>query len=685
MAALFDRMTDGFAKLKWVAAGAGVLFWLFVCKLCGASLVDLLRFSLSVLFYLLFPGLFFVRLSGLEERLPFFRIPLGILYGTGFLAVLYCFCMRLGLLPVLYAVPPVLGILYLWKQKLSRERIRAALCTGSFRTLLLVWAVCLVLCTCALCARNPHPMAAGTATLNEDMLWNIGNANAFQLQFPPEDIRFSEVRFAYHYLTEMIWGILSLVSGVKAFDVFFYFAPPFFLAALLACLYGLGLAFFRGGKRRALTFPVVLLCFGCLSLWKVYGIGSSIFSNRLLEHMLTNINAQSTGFIFLSISFVLFREIAAQSFRVNWRSIFSFWGAFILTCFAKGPQAAIFACALGIVFLFTLFRRPNYGKAILTYGGSIASFALVYLFVFSSGANTSMQFDLLAATKSASSEFLIPWMDRIHLTGYFAVFLLALVNIFCMVPFQTVLFLPGLVHDLRRLFQLPEDRLLAYGTCAGGFLAYYLFVHPNSSQVYFAYIGIFFLTLLAVDGLGRLKKSFFSGIIVVCAVLALLTTVMQCSVFAGSGLRNILYNTQLAQRPEAASYATAGDEEAMLWLRENSDPDDIFVTNRIDTQPGSGNGISNLYSALSSRQAFMEGYAYAVSNMGVSAELLEEKQTVNAAFFDAGTSDETLREYAETYDISWIVFSKQFPGEICESDEFAAVYENDRVMILKRK
>ena len=41
MAALFDRMTDGFAKLKWVAAGAGVLFWLFVCKLCGASLVDL--------------------------------------------------------------------------------------------------------------------------------------------------------------------------------------------------------------------------------------------------------------------------------------------------------------------------------------------------------------------------------------------------------------------------------------------------------------------------------------------------------------------------------------------------------------------------------------------------------------------------------------------------------------------
>ena len=61
MAALFDRMTDGFAKLKWVAAGTGVLFWLFVCKLCGASLVDLLRFSLSVLFYLLFPGLFFVR------------------------------------------------------------------------------------------------------------------------------------------------------------------------------------------------------------------------------------------------------------------------------------------------------------------------------------------------------------------------------------------------------------------------------------------------------------------------------------------------------------------------------------------------------------------------------------------------------------------------------------------------
>ena len=92
----------------------------------------------------------------------------------------------------------------------DRESIRAALCTGSFRTLLLVWAVCLALCTCALCARNPHPMAAGTATLNEDMLWNIGNANAFQLQFPPEDIRFSEVRFAYHYLTEMILSLIHI-------------------------------------------------------------------------------------------------------------------------------------------------------------------------------------------------------------------------------------------------------------------------------------------------------------------------------------------------------------------------------------------------------------------------------------------------------------------------------------------
>lgn len=56
----------------------------------------------------------------------------------------------------------------------------------------------------------------------------------------------------------------------------------------------------------------------------------------------------------------------------------------------------------------------------------------------------------------------------------------------------------------------------------------------------------------------------------------------------------------------------------MEWLSENAAPNDLFATNRIDAQPGTGEGVSCIYTALSGRQAYMEGYTYAVTNMGVA-------------------------------------------------------------------
>lgn len=676
----------GFQRVKIVAAALCVLLWAVISVLCGAGVLDMLRFFACVVLYVALPGALFARLSGLDREVPSFYVPAAILYGVGFLCVLYCVCMRLHLLPVLYLLPPALSIVYLiWQKKQIpiRQTLATVFSGGIPLTLLSLWGIAVFFYALVLSAKNAHPAAAGCVTLNEDMLWNIGNANSFQLAFPPQDIRFSEVRFAYHYLTEMFWGILSLVSGVQSYDIFIFFAGPVFLAALFACLYSLGMTFYHGSKKRSLTFILVLFGFGCLSLWNVFGIGSSIYSNRLLEHMLTNINAQATGFIFISIFFILFAHMARCGFRVGVRYLLSVLCAFVLVCFAKGPQAAILACALAVVFLFSLTRRPHYGKMLLCYAGCAAVFAAIYFLVFSSGANTSMVYDWLAVTHYRPSDVLIPLMDKIHLTGYFAVFLLVLASIFCIVPFQSVLYVPVLLRDLRHLFHLPEERLLAHGVCAGGFLAYHLFRHPNSSQVYFAYVAIFFMTLLAVDTLPRLKKNLFTGIVCVCGALALATTMMQCAVFAGSGLRNLLYDTGLAQRPYAESYATAGDEEAMQWLRDNTDTTALFVTNRIDTYPGSGSGISSLYTAFSGRQAFMEGYAYAVSNMGVSEALLREKQQVNAAFFTADTPAQQLAEYIQQCGVTHAVYSKQFPGETGALSAYPVVFENESVIIFE--
>lgn len=92
---------------------------------------------------------------------------------------------------------------------------------------------------------NPHPAAAGAAALDRDLLWNVGNAEAFCKAFPAQDIRFAGVRFSYHYLTELLTAPLSLVSGASCYDLFAFFLPPVFLAGEIAALYWLGLILYK--------------------------------------------------------------------------------------------------------------------------------------------------------------------------------------------------------------------------------------------------------------------------------------------------------------------------------------------------------------------------------------------------------------------------------------------------------
>jgi hypothetical protein len=57
---------------------------------------------------------------------------------------------------------------------------------------------------------------------------------------------------------------------------------------------------------------------------------------------------------------------------------------------------------------------------------------------------------------------------------------------------------------------------------------------------------------------------------------------------------------------------TPDDEAAALWLKENMKAGDIFATNRNERSLDSRDGIFHGYTALSERQAFVEGWSYAM-------------------------------------------------------------------------
>lgn len=680
-------LCDGFVRAKLALCVACVLAYCALVVLSGAGLWGLFVFLLCAAGYLYLPGRFWARVTGMERALPQYAVPLGILLGTGFLAALYCVCRRLDFLWVLRCLPPVLGVFWLifLRGALPRPRqaLQRLLSGGNVPAYAALWGVLLVLFACQISVKNAHPSAVGEIILTQDVMWNIGNANSFAIAFPPQDIRFSMVRLSYHYLTEMTLGALSMVSGVSCYDIYVFYAAPAVLAATLCCVHALGHCFYKGDRKKAFCFPFVLLLFNCASLWTALTNGRGVFNNTHLMHIITNINSQGTAVIFLSCFSILLIEMARRDFNVGWRYLAVFLGSFVLACFSKGPAAAIAACSFAITMLFLLPRRPRLGRALAALAGVAAIFLTVYFVIFSSGTNTSIHFGFRTIEESVVGGWLSAFFARGGAVRALALALGALTLMFCMQPFQFPLYLRGLWQDLRGLWRLPAERLFANGMVAGGFLAYFLFWHPSYSQLYFALIAIFFLNLLAVDRLGtpagRGARAFHTA----CGAVGLATTAVLIVNFTGSGMRQLARNLDIIPKYPYVSTARAGDEAAMVWLRENTPLTAQFATNRIHSMSVGADGISSLYTAMSGRQAYMEGYTYAVTNMGVSAPVVAEKQAVNAALFDAATPPEQVRGLCEREGIDYLVFSKQYAGDTSQLSACAVVYENNDVAIYR--
>ncbi len=678
------RLTEGFARAKLWLCAACVLAYLLLIRISGAGLWGLFVFTWCAVVYVYFPGRFWSRVMGMDKALPEYAAPMGILLGTGFFGALYCVSQRLGILWLLRALPPLLGLFWLifLRGTLAgpRAALRRASKNGRFLSATLLWGALLVLFAFQISVKNAHPTAAGEIILTQDLMWNIGNANSFALAFPPQDIRFSMVRFSYHYLTELIWGALSIVSGVSCYDIYAFYAAPAALASLLCCLFALGKCFYPREEKKAFAFPFLLLFFNCASLWTALLNGRGIFNNTNLMHLITNINAQGTAAIFISIFTILFAEMARRSFAVSWLYLLVFGGSTVLMCFAKGPEAAIVVCSFVVTMLFVLFRRPRLSRAIPALAGVPALFCLIYFTIFSSGTNTSVRFGARTLEESAVYGWIsgLSGGGKLNAAGLIAA---AAVLLFCMQPLQLPLFCRGLWRDIRRVPSLPAERLLAYGAVAGGFLAYFLFWHPSFSQLYFALLAILFLNLLAVDGLFGLKTRAEKGIFSACGAIGLATTLVLLVNFTGSGLRQLARNLDVIPKYPYVSTARAGDEEAALWLRENMLVTERFATNRIHSMANVPDGISSLYTAMSGRQAFMEGYTYAVTNMGVSEPVVREKQDVNASLFSKNTAPEVIYQYCAAYGIRYLVYSKQYPGDTEQLSGYPVAYENNDVRI----
>ena len=692
--AVMEKQNNGTSRavtaLRRVVTALALTGWLAVALLGGRSLspITVIVFGLCCMMYLILPG--WALADWLAPRQKGLTGLFAAVYGCALLAGLHCISVRLGAVWLLRTVPPLLAAVWLYGKHRSGTLDVSAAAKGALRTLDsntgLFWALLCLLYAMRFGAVNPYPANAGAVHLDPDMLWNVGNAAALSSHFPAEDIRFSGVLLSYHYLTELLAAALGLVSGVQLYDIYVFLAGPLFLAGELVALKALARAYFGKDNPRAGRLMILLLFgFSCLSMWKVIPNGLSLFGNTLLQHLVTNINAQATALVFLCAFTVSFIRLSRSRFAPNGKELLMLFVSFFLLCVAKGPEAAIVVCAFGVTMLLVLvFQKPHYLTAFACLAGIVAVFAVTYFVLFASGSG-SVQFTIYAMRNYWAYRVLSPYTEwlcaHLPISGYVWLFLIGVADVFLMLPLQFLLWLSDVPHALRRLFRLDPARIMANGVVVGGFLGYHLFYHSSSSQVYFALVAMIYMTLLAVEPLQRLLQSKHKILrLGVCFVgaAALCTTLFMVGCYTVKGARCLAATAGLCEGNATQDYWTAGDAEAMEWLQAHSDKEQLFATNRTSHTPDSVDAISNGYSAMSGCPAYLEGWTYAMTNMGVELETIYAKMDVNAELF-SGCSEERAAELAAQNGIRWLVLAKRWQGE--GPQDMPAVFENADVAI----
>ena len=683
MKSLINSLYTGADGLKKMLCLFTAALYIGLTVYGGGTVFEILLFAAVMIVYIWLPGkAWSFALKG-NKMFSGMDLAKEILLGTGFFCGVYCVAMRLHIKALLIAAPLVFalgGVIILLR---NRNDFKVNKLKPDQWLLVLLFLGLLLLYTFTTVIKAAKPAAVGDTLLSADMLWNIGNANSFTLRFIPEDIRYSGVQLHYHYLTELFAGAVCWLTGISAYNIVAFYMQPWVLVCVVYCLYTFGKIWFED-QTKAIMFSYSMFVFGCGSISTCFLSGYSSFYNDNAKHIITNINAQSTATIFLCIFGGMFVQLLKKRFDVGLFEFALWFASFFMLCFAKGPVAAIVAIGGSITILWLFVQKKVNFKGLLGAVVIAVMFFVIYTLFFASGANTSMKINMwVTSWKTTFGAYVDPLKLQVAKPVWWAITAVVLVaDVIMYAPAQMVMYLAGLGGDIKTLFKLNGKRLWANSMVAGGFMAYYLFDHYAMSQVYFAFLAVFFLHIIAIENLHLLKNKHLAKIATAAGCVAVATTVFMYVNFVGSGARFLARNMGIIEKYPYSTVVTADDQLAMEYMAENSRENSLFATNRIHSAKNKKDGISNIYSAFSGRQSYMEGYAYALTNMGVPYYVIDQRQVINEKLFNGETSPEELKYLCEKTGITHLVYSAQFDGsEAVIESVFEKIYDSETVRI----
>ena len=611
------------------ALAVGGLVWLAAVLASGGSLAGLAAFAGLFFIAVLCAGRFLARLAapGLEEAA---NLAVAFCLGLGVLLVSWWALGRWGAWAAL-APGLVLGAAGAAGWLREKPRLRPRLPGGAASLMMLFMGMFLFFHAFWGVLPAATPERLGVWTYNQDLLWSVGNAASGAFGAPFGDMRMAGYTLHYHFLNDLAAGLLARAAGASAWAglAFYWYAPVGLLT--LGALWALTKRLGAGDWLAALAAGAVFFM-------------NSRFSEQPF-HLFTNTNGMGTALLGLC-GVLLLADRALEGEKPSR----AFWPCFFLACAAlcmiKSTLGALAACALVAAAAVSLvtgrFKASMAGLA----GLCAAAFGACWALVF----------------RGAVNNLMFSGLDRVGELPE------ALVNASLL---GLVLYLASLPWSLAHFRKLTFVQLCVNAIAVGGAAAFALYTHYSFSQVYFLLAAIPMWWLAAMPALecyGRwlaARRAVLRplgaaalGAACLCAFGWQLTDVVpECR----EGVQAALRCAGLRMSQPTEESVLSGDWQAARWLEENSDPAEIFATNRNNKTFAGSDGVFHFYTAASERRGYLESYRYALDYDNAYAETRRRLEEVSDAIFYR-LSEEEAFDLAAREGIDWLLVSTQVEG-----------------------
>ncbi len=476
----------------------------------------------------------------------------------------------------------------------------------------------------------------GTFLYHQDMLWSVGNAASVFNGFPLEDMRLANTSLNYHFLNDALAGVLAVSADVTAYEALCFYYYPTIMAMFIFALY-------------YITYIVsensFLASFAPFTLMFVASAKSELMFNYIV-----NMNGQGSASLALISFLVIFNY--AVSKRIDVKNILLvFISSIVMIMFKSTIGTLAVLSVLSASIVYKILNKDNFNKIIYSLIGAVA-FLICNFLVFSKAIN-----NLVFIGFGEINSFL---------------------DVFINSPVISLIFFVNAFYFLPKLKSLSFLQLTCYAGGVGGSVAYTLYKHYSFSQIYFLLIAICFMVMIIPKAIGCIKWN--KGLIAVFSLVVVcffINTVDVLAIYSSNGIRAAMNIFDIVDDPYDESYITAYDEEAMIWLRENTSQDAIFITNRNNKFLASGDGIFHYYTAVSQRRAYIESYRYTMDYSGMYDEVVRRLEDVSDEIFYK-LSEEEAFVLAKKEGIDYLVVNNRI-SQINFSK--TPVFENEEIKI----